>query len=429
MADRSGQQLGNYRLLRRLGSGSFAEVYLAEHIYLKRQIAVKVLHLELAQQEFPGFLQEAQTIARLKHPNIISVFDFGIDGVPFLVMDYLPHGSLREHHPPGTIVPLPTIVSYLKQVAEALQYAHEAKVIHRDVKPANMLISDEGRVILSDFGIATTAHRTASLQTMTLSGSPHYIAPEQIAGKPRPASDQYSLGMVIYEWLCGKPAFLGEPLAVMYQQTYAPVPRLCELIPTIIPEVEQVVLKALAKDPQQRFESVQAFAQAFTAAFEEPLAPTVIVPPQLVIPTTPAMVQKMPAQHISTVPLMTKKQWGDRDDGYTDAKGTSEAQKHAIEWLQSMPEDVAFNALANAYREVQEGRIRVPHAIRELAEKFDIIARDPQKQKRFKYDAARAALALYRRARECQEEELQKEDIVSFFKGRREVGKEGGKEN
>src|SRR2546421_11451656 len=105
MVDRAGQQLGNYSLLRLLGSGGFADVYLGEHIYLKRQVAIKVLHLHLVQDEFKGFLQEAQTIARLNHPNIVSVSDFGIDGTPYLVMDYMPHGSLRNRYPLGTAVP------------------------------------------------------------------------------------------------------------------------------------------------------------------------------------------------------------------------------------------------------------------------------------------------------------------------------------
>ncbi len=309
MADRAGQQLGNYRLVRRLGSGGFAEVYLAEHIYLKKQVAVKVLHLELAQQELPNFLQEAQTIARLQHPNIISVTDFGIDDVSFLVMEYLPRGSLRDHHPYSTKVPLPTVVSYLKQVASALQYAHDTKVIHRDVKPANMLLGNNDQIILSDFGIATTAHRTVSLQTQQFTGSPHYTSPEQIAGKPRAASDQYSLAMVVYEWLCGSPAFVGEIMSVMFQQTYAPVPSLREHVPTIPPEIEQVVLKALAKDPQQRFESVQAFAQAFITVCERLLAPTINIPPQPLAPTIPARSQEKPAQQKPPVSQKTHEQW------------------------------------------------------------------------------------------------------------------------
>lgn len=202
MADRVGQQLGNYRLNHLLGRGGFAEVYLGEHIYLKRQVAVKVLHLQLMQQEFPSFLQEAQIIARLNHANIVPIFDFGIDGPPFLVMEYLPLGSLRDRYPLGTLVPLHMVVSRVKQIADALQYAHDAKVVHRDVKPANMLIGSNDQVILSDFGIATVAHRTTSLHTLNISGSPIYMAPEQINGKPHPASDQYALaGSVNYCWV------------------------------------------------------------------------------------------------------------------------------------------------------------------------------------------------------------------------------------
>ena len=192
MADRVGQQLGHYRLVRLLGSGGFADVYQGVHVYLNRPVAVKVLHVHLVQQEFPSFLQEAQTIARLTHPHIIQVLDFGIEGTPFLVMEYLPLGSLRERHSPGTRIPLSTIVSYVRQIADALQHAHDAKVIHRDIKPANALLRTPDQLILSDFGIAAVAHRTSSLQTLNISGSPAYMSPEQISGKPRPASDQYA---------------------------------------------------------------------------------------------------------------------------------------------------------------------------------------------------------------------------------------------
>src|SRR5579883_477078 len=178
MADRVGQQLGHYRLIRVLFRSGFADVYQGEHIYLNRSVAVKVLHVHLVQQEFPSFLQEAQTIAHLTHPNIIQVLDFGIEGTPYLVMAYLPLGSLRERHPPGTRIPLSTVISYVNQIANALQYAHDAKVIHRDIKPANVLLHTSDQLVLSDFGIATVAHRTSSLQTINISGSPSYMAPE-----------------------------------------------------------------------------------------------------------------------------------------------------------------------------------------------------------------------------------------------------------
>src|SRR5712691_345370 len=126
MADRVGQQLGNYRLLRLLGQGGFAEVYLGEHIYLETEAAIKLLHTQLAGEETDAFRKEARTVARLVHPHIVHVFDFGIEGeTPFLVMDYAPGGTVRRQHPKGAILPLSIILSYLQQVADALQYAHD----------------------------------------------------------------------------------------------------------------------------------------------------------------------------------------------------------------------------------------------------------------------------------------------------------------
>src|SRR5437588_7288925 len=127
-----GQQIGNYGLMRLLGRGGFADVYLGEHIYLKTQAAIKVLQLQLGSDERDNFLNEARTIAHLVHPNIIRVLDFGVqDYTPFLVMDYAPHGTLRQRHPSGSRLPLTMIVSYVKQVASALQYAHKQNFIHR----------------------------------------------------------------------------------------------------------------------------------------------------------------------------------------------------------------------------------------------------------------------------------------------------------
>src|SRR5215471_9945638 len=187
MADRVGQQFGNYRLVSLLGQGGYAEVYLGQHLRLELQAAIKVLHTHLAGGEAEHFQQEAQTIARLAHPSIVRVFDFDVqDGVPFLVMDYAPNGSLRRRHPAGEMVPLDQIFSYVKQVAEALQYAHEQKLIHRDVKPENMLLGRRQEVLLSDFGVATLAHSTASLSAQEAVGTIPYMAPEQIQGHPRP---------------------------------------------------------------------------------------------------------------------------------------------------------------------------------------------------------------------------------------------------
>ncbi len=268
LEDRVGQQLGNYRLVRLLGRGGFAEVYLGEHLRLGTSAAVKVLHTRLANRsEVESFQKEAHTIASLEHPHIVRVFDFDvINGTPFLVMSYASGGTLRQHHPKGSILPLPTIISYVKQVAEALQYAHDEKLIHRDVKPENMLVGRRGEVLLSDFGIALVAQSSRYQSTQDMAGTIAYMAPEQIHGKPRPASDQYALGVIVYEWLSGDRPFHGSFTEIAAQHAIVPPPSLREKVPAITPDVEHVVLTTLAKDPKQRFGSIHAFAIALEQA-------------------------------------------------------------------------------------------------------------------------------------------------------------------
>ena len=267
MLSRVGQQLGNYRLVRLLGSGGFAQVYLGEHVRLHTQAAIKVLQTQIAASDRDSFLTEAQTIAHLEHPHIVRVFDFDVaEGIPFLVMSYAPNGTLRQRHPKGTQLPLPTIITYVKQLANALQYAHDEKLIHRDVKPENMLVGRRNEVLLSDFGIALIAQSSRFQSTQDVIGTVAYMAPEQIQGKPRPASDQYSLAIVVYEWLCGDRPFSGSFTELCTQHMYATPAPLHEKVPTIPPGVEYVVLTALAKDPRQRFASVQVFATAFEQA-------------------------------------------------------------------------------------------------------------------------------------------------------------------
>jgi len=275
VADRLGQQFGNYRLVALLGQGGYAEVYLGQHVRLDLQAAIKVLHAHLTGSEAEHFQHEAQTIAKLTHPSIVRVFDFDVqDGVPFLVMDYAPNGSLRKRYPRGSLVPLPQIISYVKQVAAALQYAHEQKFVHRDVKPENMLLGRQQEVLLSDFGLAALAHSTASLSPQETIGTLAYMAPEQIEGHPRAASDQYSLGVVVYEWLCGERPFEGSVTEVMVKHLSMPPPPLRERVPAIPVEIEQVVLRALTKEPKARFASVAGFAEALERASQVALAPT-----------------------------------------------------------------------------------------------------------------------------------------------------------
>jgi ABC-type transport system substrate-binding protein/serine/threonine protein kinase len=277
MVDRVGQQLGNYRLVKMLGQGGYAEVYLGQHVRFKQQAAIKVLHAHLSDQEAEHFQQEAETIATLAHPGIIRVLDFDVqESIPFLVIDFAPGGTLRRRYPKGSLVPLPIILSSVKQVADALQYAHEQKFIHRDVKPENMLLGRRQEVLLSDFGIATIAHSTSSVGVGTegASGTLTYMAPEQIEGHPRPASDQYALAVVVYEWLCGERPFEGSVSEVMAQHLSVPPVPLRERLPEISQEVEQVVLRALAKDPKARFASVSDFSAALEQASQRVLSST-----------------------------------------------------------------------------------------------------------------------------------------------------------
>lgn len=278
MTNRVGQQLGNYRLVSLLGRGGFAEVYLGEHVHLETQAAVKVLHTQVGSNELELFRKEARTIARLEHPRIVRVLEFGVENdSPYLVMTYAPNGTLRQRHPKGEQLPLKMILPYVKQVAEALQYIHNQKLIHRDVKPENLLLDSSDNILVSDFGIASVAHTTISLTTQGQAGTPHYMAPEQIMNKPGPASDQYALGVVVYEWLCGIRPFQGDVFNIFFQHLQTPPLALRERLSTIPPLVEIVVLKALTKDPKQRFASVRAFANALEQASKAELAAPLIV--------------------------------------------------------------------------------------------------------------------------------------------------------
>ncbi len=226
-----------------------------------------MLHTQLTSDDVDKFRAEARTIAHLIHPHIVRILDFGVeDKTPFLVMDYAPQGTLRQRHPKGVALPLATIASYVKQVAEALQYAHGEKIIHRDVKPENMLLGRRNDILLSDFGIAMVAQSSRYQSTQDMAGTMAYMSPEQIQGKPRPASDQYSLGIVVYEWLSGDRPFHGSLTEMVGQHLSVPPPPLREKVPTISPNVEQVVMIALDKDPKQRFMNVQAFATALEQA-------------------------------------------------------------------------------------------------------------------------------------------------------------------
>ncbi len=267
MEDLRGQSFGSYRLKRLLGRSVAAQVYLGEHLYLQRLAAIKVMNEALDECDVARFCNEVSTIAKLEHRHIVQVFDFGVEQqLPYLVMEYAPHGTLRQRHSPGEVVPLFMVVSYVEQIAAALDYVHQHKIIHRDIRPENFLIGRDGSILLSDFSIAVIAHRTKSMTTQDGEGDVAYMAPEQLLRKAHPASDQYALGVVVYEWLSGTLPFQGFPLEIAMQQVEKQPPPLRQVAPFVPPEVEWVVMRALEKNRNRRFASVQAFAQALRAA-------------------------------------------------------------------------------------------------------------------------------------------------------------------
>ena len=263
----AGKRIGNYRIIELLGRGGFASVYLCEHRYIGTLAAVKVLRAGMNEIEESNFHAEACIAANLVHPRIIRVLEFGVEGRrPYLVMDYAPNGTMRQLYPRGSRMIPRALVKYVDQIAEALQYVHDRGLVHRDIKPENLLLGANNQLLLSDFGISITAHKAASRDEM-IAGTAAYMAPELIEGEACFASDQYALGVVVYEWLCGVCPFRGSSDDIMDQHLYDFPPPLREHVPTIPAAVEAVVLKALAKNPRDRFGSVLEFAAALKAAF------------------------------------------------------------------------------------------------------------------------------------------------------------------
>ncbi len=285
MSQQKRQRLGNYWIIGFLGSGGFADVYLGEHISLPRLAAIKVLNGRPTQEKLERFLAEASITARLPHPHIVQVFDFDeVSNPPFLVMQYARYGSLEALHR-GERLLLDTIVSYVKQIAEALDNAHKQGVIHCDIKPNNILLDEDDTALVSDFGIAVSTGRYAAMPRI-FGGTATYMAPEQHRGKPLPASDQYSLGIMVYEWLSGRPPFCGSSYDIIMQHKHDSPPPLWRTAPSTPHTVQSVVLRTLEKDPYERFPSVGSFAQALERACQEEVDTLMPVPSRRYQPIT-----------------------------------------------------------------------------------------------------------------------------------------------
>jgi serine/threonine-protein kinase len=267
--DYSGLQFEHYHIIEKLGQGGMATVYKAYDTRLERDVAIKIVRKESIPPEqleriMKRFEREAKALAKFLHPNIVPVYDYGeFQGAPYLVMAYLPGGTLKDKI--GEPVPVQIALDYVIPIASALNYAHQRGVIHRDVKPSNILITEDGMVMLSDFGIAQILEATTTQLTATGMGvgTPEYMAPEQWQGKATEASDQYALGVVLFELLTGrKPYSADTPLAVALKVMSEPLPRPSSMVPEIPEEVEKVLYKTLARDPQDRFEDMKALRKA-----------------------------------------------------------------------------------------------------------------------------------------------------------------------
>ena len=260
--------LGHHRLVRLLGRGGMAEVYLAFDEHLRREVAIKVVP-QSQDEHFRRFQREAETIGPLTHEHILQVFEYGEQGTwHYLVMPYVAQGTLQDRL--NTRGPLEPAVAgiIIEQVASALQFAHERGILHRDLKPSNILLRDDTYAYLADFGIAKDQERASDLtQAGAILGTPAYMAPELIEGQASPRSDIYALGIVLYQMLTNKVPFQGNsPTATMIKQLKeAPIPP-SRLNPAITPALEQVILTSLAKDPNQRYQTPMAMAQAYQQA-------------------------------------------------------------------------------------------------------------------------------------------------------------------
>ncbi len=298
----SGPLLGQYQVLEQLGEGGMARVYKAQHPRLRRLVALKIILPEAAAR--PGFRErfdrEAQVVAQLHHSNIVEVYDYGEAGnIPYLVMQYVGGGTLSSKIRSGQPLPVTQAVRYIVQMALALHHAHQRGIIHRDIKPSNMLLDeqDPNHLLLSDFGIAkllsgpgdSAPPQGAIPQPLTTTGSiigtPEFMAPEQAKGEPIDArTDIYSLGLVLYLLLTGRLPFRSDtPWGVLYQQINSPPPALSQINPAVPEAVIQALDTAIAKDPQQRFQTAEAFARALESAMlsasQIDYAPTILAQP------------------------------------------------------------------------------------------------------------------------------------------------------
>jgi serine/threonine protein kinase len=274
MPELEASTLGHYKLIRLLGRGGMAEVYLGYDDHLHREVAIKVVH-QSQDEHVRRFQREAETLGPLAHEHILPVFAYGEQGPwHYLVMPYIAGGTLDDRLKDKGYFALKDAGILLAQLANALQWAHDRGVLHRDIKPSNILLRDDAYAYLADFGIAKAMeHETQLTQTGTVPGTPAYMAPELLEGPASPLSDVYALGVVLYQMLTNHLPFEGKtPTATLIKHLQEAPPPPSLFNPAISPAIEQVILRALEKDPQRRFHTAQALASAYQHALEETFA-------------------------------------------------------------------------------------------------------------------------------------------------------------
>lgn len=268
MRGRAGSTLGRYELHRRVAQGGMSEIYLGYDPQLKRQVAVKVLYGS-DEPFIRRFKREALAVGTLCHDHILPLYDFG-EQHPwyYLVMPYVEGGTLRDRLLQHACLSPSEAGSFLTQIASALQYAHDHGVVHRDVKPSNILLRPDGHAYLSDFGLAKAKIAGDSLTPVAMMvGTPEYMAPEQLNGVSDARSDIYSLGIILYQMLTGSLPFTAEsPVVVSLKHLQVQPTSPCQLNSSISPAIEQVILQALAKNPDERYQQANSFALAYHQA-------------------------------------------------------------------------------------------------------------------------------------------------------------------
>jgi tRNA A-37 threonylcarbamoyl transferase component Bud32/tetratricopeptide (TPR) repeat protein len=301
MSFKAGETIGAYRIIEQLGQGGMATVFKAYHAALDRYVAIKVLHPAFMEDKnfLVRFQREARVVARLEHPNIVPIYDYAEhEGRPYLVMKYIEGETLKAHIVRGGMKPA-EVTRIVEAVGAGLAYAHKQGILHRDIKPSNVILANDGNIYIADFGLARIAQSGESTMSSDMVlGTPQYISPEQAMGKRDldAGTDIYSFGVMLYEMVVGQVPFSGDtPFAVIHDHIYSPLPLPTVANPNTPPEVERVLLKALAKERADRYEDVAGLVDAFGLAWQNHAPTQAIRQPEAVAPAPSAPPSAAPA--------------------------------------------------------------------------------------------------------------------------------------